>query len=131
MIKFIVNVDRNFYDKADLLDRLGDQFFSLFFGSILGSTVIFDQLNLGLIFGFAGIVCWILLHRTGVNLREIRAAEKRDALRYRGVYPLPGQGSNDDVKRLKGAGYKAMAWTLYRELHAGSVLATHEAFEAL
>ena len=132
MVKLIVNVDRNAYDQADFLDRMSDFCFALFNGALIGSTKIFGHDFLWLLFGLAGIVCWILLRRTGVNLREVRAAEKLDALRYRGLYPLPGQGGDEDVRRLKAAGLRALAWKLYRELHPDTpTLRAHENYKAL
>ncbi|HEX8463557.1 MAG TPA: hypothetical protein VF627_02980 [Abditibacterium sp.] len=61
----------------------------------------------------------------------IAMAERIDALRYRGLYPPQGQGSDEDVKRLKAAGENGLALQLYLELHAVPLKEAHRAFKAL
>jgi len=38
-------------------------------------------------------------------------------LREIGIYPMEGQGTDEDVKKLVGLGHKILAIRLYREIH--------------
>ena len=69
--------------------------------------------------------------KTHVKVRDARFNEQLDALRYRGLYPPASEGSDDDVKRLKDAGYKAHAIRLYGELHGTPLFKTQNAVDAL
>ena len=60
-----------------------------------------------------------------------RAAEKLDALRYRGIYPPEGKGTNEDVKRLKASGERVLAIQLHREIHGGTLRGAIDAVNAL
>ena len=66
-----------------------------------------------------------------VKVQDARFNEQLDALRYRGLYPPEGEGSDDDVKRLRDMGYKAQAFRLYRELHGAPLAIARGAVDAL
>lgn len=80
---------------------------------------------------FASLVFSLLDWKTGFASRQARAADQLDLLRYRGLYPPAGTGTDDDVKRLKAAGYKIYARRLYRELHGASLSQAVNAVDAM
>ncbi len=96
-------------------------FFCLWFDA---GNVIIASTMLGLVFSVIDL-------KTGFRARKERVEERLDALRYRGLYPPDGEGNDDDVKRLKDAGYKAQAFRLYRELHGTSPGEAQDAVNAL
>ena len=101
---------------------------------IYGGTVLghwFDSDIVGTIAFTLFLPLQFIILRNQNKVRNIRFNEQLDALRYRGLYPREGEGSDDDVKRLKDAGYKAQAFQLYDELHGTPFYKTRNAVDAL
>lgn len=69
--------------------------------------------------------------RTGFSSTKLRAADKLDAMRYRGIYPREGHGTDEDVKRLKTSGERIYAVQLHREIHGGTLREAIDAVNAL
>lgn len=110
------------------------EFLNVHLIGIFGGTVLvhwFDSYTVGTVAWILSSPLQIFILRNQNKKREIRFNEQLDALRYRGLYPSEGAGTNADVKRLKEAGYKGHAMRLYGELHGTPPYKTQHAVNAL
>lgn len=98
-------------------------------GISIGQTAHASEIGLVSMWG-AALLVWLSLSAQMKSKHE-EIAEKVDAFRYRGLYPPKGQGSDEDVKRLKAAGEKGLALRLYLELHTVPIKEAKRAFNAL
>lgn len=85
----------------------------------------------GLILLFAAFACSLLDWRTGHVGIKADAQDRLDALRFRGLYPREGEGTDEDIRRLKASGEKVYAMRLFRELHGGTLGEAKRAVDAL
>ncbi|HEX8463556.1 MAG TPA: hypothetical protein VF627_02975, partial [Abditibacterium sp.] len=80
-------------ERSELFDSISNLGYGLFIGGSLAaylpywSCVIFGAISV-----FFGFLNW----KTGFASTKARAADKLDALRYRGIYPAPGEGRDED-----------------------------------
>lgn len=102
----------------------------LYIGAVLMS-LSGDNSWLPLIFIALSLAFSILDGKVNTKEKQNLMAEKVDAFRYRGLYPPKGEGSDEDVKRLKEIGEKGLALRLYLELHPMPLKEAHRAFKAL
>ena len=80
----------------------------------------------------AGLACNLLdWLGTGFAYKKSKDADHVDALRFRGLHPREGEGSDDDVRKLKAAGEKLLAVKLFRELHGADLKTAKAAVDAL
>lgn len=79
----------------------------------------------------AGLACSLLNWRLGFAATRAQAADKIDAMRFRGEYPRVGEGSDDDVRRLKATGQKVFAVQLFHEIHGVTLRDAKRAIDAL
>ena len=110
-------------------------FGTIFYWGATGATLVWwlgkgDMVALCLF--LLGLACniadWLL---TGFAFKKSNAADHLDALRFRGLHPREGEGSNADVLQLKNAGEKMLAIRLFRELHGVDLKTAKDAVDAL
>jgi len=115
-------------NRSQLLSSLSVTFTGAYIGASLVHWLGRYEL-LGLILLFAAFACGLLDWRTGHVGIKADAQDRLDALRFRGLYPREGEGSDEDVRRLKQTGEKIYAMRLFRELHGGSLVEAKRAVE--
>jgi len=116
--------------RSELLDYSA----TVFYWGATGATLVWwlgrgDRIAFYLF--LLGLACNFFDWRTGFAGKKARADDRRDALRFRGLYPREGEGSDEDVRRLRASGDKALAFVLFRELHGGSAGEAKRAVDAL
>ena len=118
--------------------RLLDGFASIVSGASMGAILMHlchDSLWLPILLGFSFVTLSVLaryvkpLSPAQEVVEEINL--KLDALRWRGLYPREGEGSDEDVKRLVQAGEMLLAIRLHKQLHAVSLQETKRALDAM
>lgn len=104
-------------------------FFLLLLGLGLMSAPLVAASRFGLpawpLAAILGSVAAVALLLDRANRRLLRRARRT------GLYPAPGQGSDEDVERLLRQGEKVLAIRLYRELHATDLKTAKGAVEAV
>ncbi len=112
-----------------------DYFATVFYWGATGATLVWwlgkgDRVAFYLF--LLGLACnladWLA---TGFAYKKSKDADHLDALRFRGLHPLAGEGSDADVLQLKRAGEKMLAIRLFRELHGVDLKSAKAAVDAL
>jgi len=116
--------------RSDLLYWLS----TLFAGGGVGVTLVLlvgQAWAIGYCLLWASFACSFLDWRRRHASIKAQVDDRLDALRFRGVYPREGEGTDDDVRRLNASGEKALAIRLFYELHGGSLSDAKRGVDAL